>query len=126
MGGLIALYATLTYPDVFGRAGVFSCACWVADPRIYAYAATHARAARARHARLYFVIGALETPSGQPARDQRRVVDSLAAHGLPLGTAVRARVADDGKHAEWFWRREFPAAYRWLLADDPSRRSPSR
>ena len=22
----------------------------------------------------------------------------------------------DGQHAEWFWRREFPAAYSWLYA----------
>ena len=21
----------------------------------------------------------------------------------------------DGQHAEWFWRREFPAAYEWLF-----------
>ena len=37
----------------------------------------------------------------------------------------------DGRHAEWFWRREFPAAYRWLFADParparPARRVPPR
>jgi metallo-beta-lactamase class B len=112
-GGLISLYAALKYPTVFGRAGVFSCACWLAEPRIYGLA----RAARPRRPaqRFYFVSGALETPSGGPARDQRRVVDSLAAAGLPLGTSVQSLVRDDGKHAEWFWRREFPAAYRWLF-----------
>lgn len=114
MGGLIALYAALKRPDVFGRAGVFSCACWVADPQVYAFA----RAARPGRtpARFYFASGARETPSGGPARDQRRVVDSLAAAGFPLGSAVRSVIAEDGAHAEWFWRREFPAAYRWLFA----------
>jgi metallo-beta-lactamase class B len=114
MGGLISLYAALKYPSVFGRAGVFSCACWVADPSVFSYARTHARPARAAAPRLYFVVGALETASGGPARDQRRLVDTLLAAGYPP-SAIRAVVAEDGKHAEWFWRREFPAAYRWLF-----------
>jgi len=117
MGGLISLYAALKYPKVFGRAGVFSCACWVADPKIFAYAREHARPARGTAPRLYFTIGALETPTGGPARDQRRMVDTLLAAGFPA-SAVQAVVAEDGKHAEWFWRREFPAAYRWLFGRD--------
>jgi metallo-beta-lactamase class B len=118
MGGLIALYATLTHPTVFGRAGVFSCACWIADPQIYAVARrAHPRGATPR---LYFVSGALETPSGGPAADQRRMVDTLVAAGFPLGRALRALTPADGKHAEWFWRREFPAAYRWLFDAAPA------
>lgn len=115
MGGLISLYATLKHPEVFGRAGVFSCACWVADPAIYSYA---------RHVvvpkdppRFYFVSGDSETKEGQPARDQRRMVDTLAAAGFPTGSSIRAITPADGKHAEWFWRREFPAAYMWLFAE---------
>jgi predicted alpha/beta superfamily hydrolase len=114
MGGLISLYAALKYPDVFGRAAVFSCACWIADPPLYAFA-RRARPGRTVP-RLYFVSGALETATGGPGIDQRRVVDTLAAAGFRR-TAMRALVRDDGKHAEWFWRREFPAAYRWLFAD---------
>ncbi|HEX8832202.1 MAG TPA: alpha/beta hydrolase-fold protein, partial [Longimicrobium sp.] len=36
MGGLISLYAALKYPDVFGRAGIFSPSLWFSD-RTYAY-----------------------------------------------------------------------------------------
>jgi metallo-beta-lactamase class B len=116
MGGLISLYAALKYPRVFGRAGVFSCACWIADPRIYALA----RAARPGRTptRFYFVSGLHETERGGPALDQRRVADSLRAAGWPA-SSLRVRAPADGKHAEWFWRREFPAAYRWLMS--PSR-----
>jgi predicted alpha/beta superfamily hydrolase len=112
-GGLIALYASLARPSVFGRAGVFSCACWLAEHDLYGYA----RRARPRKAlpRFYFVSGAMETQDGQPARDQQRVVDTLVAAGFPLGSALHAVTPADGKHAEWFWRREFPAAYRWLF-----------
>lgn len=113
LGGLIALYAALKYPGVFGRAGVFSCACWIAKPQLLAYV----RAARPLrpYPRLYFVIGANETADGQPARDQAEVVDSLAAAGFPVGVADTAIVRADGQHAEWFWRREFPGAYEWLF-----------
>ena len=114
MGGLISLYAALKYPRVFGRAGVFSCACWVAGPRILAYARSHAGAARAAGVRLYFVVGGAETATGGPARDQGIMVDTLVAAGYPR-RAIHAEVAPDGRHAEWFWRREFPAAYRWLF-----------
>ncbi|MBV9880004.1 MAG: hypothetical protein JO180_05875 [Gemmatirosa sp.] len=116
MGGLVSLYAALAHPEVFGRVGVFSCACWIARPAIYAYARAHARPPNGVPTpRYYFVSGALETPDGSVARDQREMVDTLVAAGLPLGRAVRSVVRDDGRHAEWFWRRELPAAYGWLF-----------
>jgi metallo-beta-lactamase class B len=36
---------------------------------------------------------------------------------------VRALLPADGAHSEWFWRREFPAAFRWLFtgASGPAR-----
>lgn len=121
MGGLISLYAALKYPNVFGSAGVFSCACWVAKPEIYDYARRARRTAPSP--RVYFVSGAYETQDGRPARDQREMVRALAAGGVPVGRAVRSLTRADGKHAEWFWRREFPAAYRWLLVGSSARQS---
>ena len=120
MGGLISLYAALQHPEVFGRAAVFSCACWVARPAIYAYA--RATAGAGKGTRFYFVAGAAETADSEPARDQREMVDTLRAAGLVIGQSLEARVVPDGKHAEWFWRREFPAAYAWMFNDAPRRR----
>ncbi len=118
MGGLIALYAALARPDVFGKAAVFSCACWIAEGPLLAFAWM----ARARRPwpRLYFVSGARETETGEPAREQAHVVDTLLAAGFPRERSVRALTRADGTHAEWFWRREFVAAYRWLFADTSS------
>jgi metallo-beta-lactamase class B len=46
------------------------------------------------------------------------MIDSLTAAGFPAGVALRSLIPADGKHAEWFWRREFPAAYRWLFPEN--------
>lgn len=121
-GALIALHAALEYPAVFGRAALFSIAAWLAAPDVYAYAR---RVRPTRPApRLYFLSGERETSEGQPARDQRAMVDTLAAAGFTRGTMLRSLTPADGKHAEWFWRREFPAAYRWLFPPPASRSPP--
>jgi predicted alpha/beta superfamily hydrolase len=115
MGGLISLYAALRYPDVFGRAAVFSPSLWFA-PGIFilARAATHRPGTR-----IYFVTGAREgdTPE-EPVADQRRMVDTLSAAGFRVGRDVQAFIRADGMHSERFWRREFPAAYARLFAGD--------
>ncbi len=121
MGGLISLYAALRHPTVFGGAGVFSPSLWF-SPEVFAVA----RAAGRHRAlpRIYLVSGGREGPPEDPgavARDQARLVDTLAAAGFRVGSHVHASVPADGTHSEWFWRREFPAAYRWLFAGaDPS------
>lgn len=112
MGGLISLYAILKYPEVFGRAGVFSPSLWF-SPDVYALArAAHPRAG----SRIYLLMGGREgdTPE-QAVQDARRMADTLAAAGLRPGAQLVTRVAADGQHSEWFWRREFPAAYLWLF-----------
>ena len=111
MGGLISLYAGLKYPEVFGRVGVFSPALWF-SPAIFSYAA--AADPRRPRPRFYFVTGAREGAAPEVyVRDQRRMVDTLAALGFR--EEVSAAIRPDGEHAEWFWRREFPAAYQWLF-----------
>ena len=113
MGGLISLYTVLKRPDVFGRAGVFSCACWIARPYVYEFARKSGKPRR--DARIFFIAGALETKDGEPARDQRAMVDTLVGAGWRRDVNVRSIISDDGKHSEWFWRREFPAAFLWLF-----------
>ena len=112
MGGLISFYAALKYPQVFGRAGVFSPSLWFA-PQIFAYAR---RATPTRpDPRFYFMSGALESASNETVLDQRRMMDTLAAAGFRIGGEVDSLVLADGRHQEWFWRREFEAAYRRLF-----------
>ena len=40
--------------------------------------------------------------------------DLLHAAGVPAAHLVY-HAAPDGEHREWFWQREFAAAYEWLF-----------
>lgn len=119
MGGLIALAGALRQPAVFGRAGVFSCACWVARDSILALARASGRLSP--RPRLWFVVGGEETRDDEPVHDQRAVVAALRAAGWVPGRDYVAVEREDGRHQEWFWRREFAAAVTWLLAPTPAR-----
>ena len=115
-GGLIAFYAFTRHPDVFGRIGAFSPAFLVNDS-IFALA----RAVRPRPGtRIYMLSGLRETVGEHPdtvfSAPQRRMRDTLLAAGWD-SSAVRSVLPEDGRHSEWFWRREFPAAYRWLFPE---------
>jgi metallo-beta-lactamase class B len=124
LGGLISVYAALRYPAVFGRVLAFSTPFYI-NPEIFALA----RALRPRRpaARFYLDTGLNEGVTAPDtnramARTQGAMVDTLAAAGADTARDVRALLPADGAHAEWFWRREFPAAYRWLFA--PAGRGP--
>lgn len=110
MGGLIALYAGVKYPLVFGRVGVFSPAIWFARDSVLAFV-RHRRPAPVT-SRFYFMAGPAEGPTMVPQMAEVR--DALLARGLSPSRIAFATPAD-GQHAEWFWRREFGPAYQWLL-----------
>jgi metallo-beta-lactamase class B len=116
LGGLISLYAALRYPDVFGRVLAFSPSLFI-NPEIFALA----RAARPLRpgSRFYFDSGLNEGGEGPLVRaferTQHEILDTLAAAGFDVAADVRSLLPADGAHAEWFWRREFPAAYVWLM-----------
>lgn len=115
-GGLIAFYALLRHPQVFGRVGAFSPAFLVSDT-IFALA----RGARPMPgSRVYMLSGLRETVGALAdtvfSAPQRRMLETLRAAGWD-SASVRSVLPEDGKHSEWFWRREFPAAYRFLFPE---------
>lgn len=60
--------------------------------------------------RLYFVCGARESSS--MVTDMDKMVNLLRVLGYQN---IKSVVKDDGTHSEWFWKREFPDAYRYLF-----------
>ncbi|MCI1187255.1 alpha/beta hydrolase-fold protein [Hymenobacter sp. DH14] len=114
LGGLISVYAALKYPRVFGEVGAFSPAFWVCNDSLKAYAKQHPAA---RTARFYFVCGPNESDTMLPLMAQWR--DELRAEGVPA-VNLSFHTPATGEHKEWFWRREFPAAYRFLVRPMPA------
>jgi len=111
MGGLLATYAALRYPALFGRVGVFSPAYWFAGQALLAYVAQQSPRPDTRW---YFVCGTQEGPTMVPLMTAVR--DALHDAGVPA-SHLAFQALPDGQHAEWFWRREFEPAYRWLFAE---------
>lgn len=112
MGGLLATYAALRYPTVFGRVGVFSPAYWFAGQALLTYVAQQSPRPDTRW---YFMCGTQESPTMEPLMASMR--GALHAAGVPDNN-LTYKVLTDGQHAEWFWQREFGAAYSWLFAED--------
>lgn len=106
MGGLISMYAVLKYPNVFGGAGVFSPAFWVA-PEINELVEKNGRKMKAK---VFFYAGKMENDS--MVSDMLKIYERLTILSKAKITAV---VWDEGKHQEAAWRREFPVFYRWLV-----------
>jgi predicted alpha/beta superfamily hydrolase len=109
MGGLISTYAALKYPQVFSKVGVFSPAFWFAEKPLFQYLRQHPANPASR---FYFVSGSTESQTMVPLMQAMR--DSLAKGGVPMAN-LSFNVKTDGQHAEWFWKREFSAAYQWLM-----------
>ncbi len=120
LGGLISVYAALKYPRVFGRVGAFSPAFWVCNDSLLAFAKTHPAA---RSTRFYFVCGPQESETMLPLMAAWR--NKLRAQGVPAANlSLHAPV--DGQHREWFWQREFPAAYQFLFRAMPGKGQASK
>lgn len=108
LGGLISHYAIAEYPDVFGKAGIFSPAYWFAPP-VFEFSASHIPP---HDARLYFYAGGKEHETMVP--NVQRVVAGIRAAGFP-GKNLRVEVNPDAPHNETAWRAEFPRAIAWLF-----------
>lgn len=110
MGALIATYAAVRYPAVYGKVGAFSPAYWFARQPLLQYLQQHPADPNTR---FYFVSGTTESTT--MVADMTAVRDSLLRHGVPAAN-LNFNTRADGQHAEWFWRREFGPGYQWLYA----------
>ena len=138
MGGLIALYAGLARPDVFGRVLAMSPAVWFAegggawlsDNRLIEYVAGRDLPAEAR---FYLDVGTNERSretdpdvldaQGVPVtypraylEGTRAAVDALAAAGVSA-SRLRLVVEQGGIHHETAWSRRFGDAVQWLFEE---------
>ncbi len=105
MGGLIAFYAVIKYPDVFGSAGVFSPSLWLA-PRIFED--VQKTVFKTNH-QFFLYAGGKESDDMIP--DLRHLENLLKANKLNEITTIEAPL---GQHNEKYWRMYFDDFYRAL------------
>jgi predicted alpha/beta superfamily hydrolase len=113
MGGLISHYALLRYPQVFGKAAVFSPSYWY-SAEVYAQTKAHPWP---RGTRAYFYIGGREDEESVP--DVDRMVALLGTQDHAPGD-VKVHVEPAAEHNEHAWRAEFPRAVAWLFELPPA------
>jgi predicted alpha/beta superfamily hydrolase len=111
MGGHMSHYAIEKYPQLFGKAIVFSPAYWISGDLAYDYTQGRCLPPGTRY---YAVTGSKE---GEQAVDGlNRMAEVLRANASP-DVAVFSEVREGAEHNERFWKEEFPKAMRWLFAE---------
>ncbi|MBL0146803.1 MAG: alpha/beta hydrolase [Chitinophagaceae bacterium] len=108
MGGLISYYAALTHPEVFGKAGIFSPAFWIA-PQLTEL--TDSLSSKL-NGKFYFTIGSNE--GQQYVFDMENIAEKLASNS---NTMIYSKVAVNENHNEKNWRNQFAEFYKWIMAD---------
>lgn len=111
MGGLISHYAAFQYPNVFGKAGIFSPSFWFSDSVI---PFTKKHLAEANNSKLYYLMGGKE--GGNMVKDLGDVINSMQTNGFPKDNFY-VKISPNGTHSEAFWRTEFEEAVLWLFSE---------
>ena len=106
MGGLISYYAILEYPEVFGKAGVFSPSFWFSDNVID----FTIEKGNIDQNRIYFLAGGNE---GSLASQMEIISELLINSGFPYENQTEV-IVPSGTHSESFWANEFEQAIGWL------------
>ncbi|MFC5568760.1 alpha/beta hydrolase [Lysobacter yangpyeongensis] len=107
-GGLAADYAVHRYPQVFGKAGVFSPSYWVSEEPF----ANAQRTPLPSGTRVYLHMGGREGDEAVPLLQRMATILRAQPNGE---SAVAVHVVPEGEHNEVAWRAEFPRAVRWLF-----------
>ena len=107
LGGLVSYYGALKYPEVFGKAGVFSPSFWFSN-EIYTFTEKQSKI----KTKIYFLCGDKE--SDDMVKDltkMKRLLDTKRCYCLHLD---KTKIVKNGEHNEKLWRDHFAEALIWL------------
>lgn len=108
LGGLISFYGVLKYPEVFGKAGIFSPSFWFSD-EIY----TLMEQSEKTKARIFFLCGDKEDETMvSDLKKMETLLDRNRCYCLNLNKTV---IIKDGEHNEKLWKENFEQAVKWLF-----------
>ena len=110
MGGLIALYAALTRPAVFGYCLAMSPSIWFGFNKLFDLVRTSAKT----KTRFYMDMGQRETPD---EKSSGMLMDARQMHALLHAQHFDVAYIEDaeGIHHETSWQQRFPAALEWFV-----------
>jgi predicted alpha/beta superfamily hydrolase len=107
LGGLVSFYAILKYPQVFGKAGVFSPSFWFSD-KIYD-AAENTKKIKSK---IYFLCG--DEESDDMVADLNKMELLLNRKRCYCLNLNEKKIVKGGQHNEKLWRDGFTKAILWL------------
>jgi len=107
LGGLVSYYAILKYPQIFGKAAVFSPSFWFSD-KIYDLA----NESKKIKTKIYFLCGDKESDDMvSDLNKMEKIVNQKRRSCLNLTQKV---IVKNGEHNEKLWRDGFSNAVKWL------------
>jgi predicted alpha/beta superfamily hydrolase len=107
LGGLTSFYAVLKYPDVFGKAGVFSPSFWI-NKEIY----TSIQKSSKIKTKIYFLCG--DNESEDMVGDLNKMELLLNRNRCYCLNLNKKKIVKGGQHNEKLWRDGFVEAIIWL------------
>lgn len=108
LGGLVSFYAVLKYPDVFGKAGIFSPSFWFSKD-IYDLAEKTPKI----KSKLYFLCG--DSESDDMVSDLNKMYKLVSTKRCDCLNLSKKEIVKGGQHNEKLWREHFLNAYLWLF-----------
>ena len=111
LGGLTAFYATIKYPQIFGKAGVFSPAFWINKKEIFEFVSEKPKV----KSKIYFVCG--DSEGENMVSDLNEMNKLLLTKRCDCKYLTKTKIVKNGEHNEKLWRDNFVKAYLWLNAN---------
>ncbi|SEO91959.1 alpha-glucosidase [Flavobacterium sp. CF108] len=107
LGGLVSYYGALKYPEVFGKAGVFSPSFWYTND-IFTFTEKIPKI----KTKFYFLCGDKEDKNMvKDMTKMEKLLDTKRCYCLHL---TKSKIVKGGEHNEKLWRDGFVKAVLWL------------
>jgi len=114
IGGLVSYYAILKYPEIFGKAGIFSPAFWFNQKEIIELTEKTPKL----KTKIYFLCGDNEGDENDKKimiTNINKMDDLISEKRCDCLHLTRKTVVKGGQHNEKLWRDGFVKAYLWLF-----------
>jgi predicted alpha/beta superfamily hydrolase len=110
LGGLVSYYAILKYPEVFGKAGIFSPSFWFNRQEIIELTNTIPKL----KTKIYFLCGDNEGDADM-VTDLNKIDDLVSEKRCECKNLTKKKIVKGGQHNEKLWRDGFANAFVWLF-----------